>query len=77
MFNLRIDRRGYSFKPTGYEIAKISNRLSDKTERNTVVKLKEKEYCTLDEAVKELEDNLQKAINSTVNQSISSKLRRR
>jgi hypothetical protein len=33
-----------------------------------VVKLKEKEYCTLDETVAELQENLEKAINSSRNQ---------
>lgn len=31
MINLRIDKTGYKAKPNGYEIAKISNRLSDMT----------------------------------------------
>lgn len=42
--------------------------LTGKTERNTVVKLKEKEYCTLDEAVAELQEKLDIAINSKKNQ---------
>lgn len=42
--------------------------LTGKTERNTVVKLKEKEYYTLDEAVAELQEKLDAAINSHINQ---------
>lgn len=43
MINLRIDKNGYKAKPNGYEIAKISNRLSDITAKEIPFN----EFCSL------------------------------
>lgn len=51
-----------------YVIIATNMVLTGKTERNTVVKLKEKEYCTLAEAVAEMEKTLSEAVHSTINQ---------